>query len=293
MMKNRGKFKRNKALARGLKMQMTLGHKDYTHVASLSGLQKLPNGEFVEVELGTNKVLIGGMKELMGLIYNIKPGFAVERFEDDLYELAESNLVDQIVPDLSDRNVPYVQGFNVSFDGTQGDGVTTYPRHKIGYDFSTMIPFRTIPLSENNFAVYKELYLHHRIIRHDGNDYVEYYTKKINLSVKGEFKDGTVMPDNPSSALNTDLDSRCIAEFPINITDVELTEHFRLKIAAGAEGTHYNATMLMMGNKASIVLDGVTYPTMSGSVVYARSNHVSIAHGIDAFIQVKYKMMHI
>ena len=293
MIKNRRKFKRNKSISKSLKLGLTLGHTDYTHIAKLSKMEQLPDGTFVEVEFASNKVLIGGMRELMGLIYNVKPNYTVERFENDLYETAEENLVDQIVPDYSNRRVPFVQGFNVSFDGTQGDGITSYPRHKIGYDFATMIPFRTIPLSENDFSVYKEMYLHHRVIRHDGRDYVEYYTKKINITVNGEFSDGTLIPNNPGSTVTTDLDSKCIAEFPINITDKELTEHFRLKMESGAEGTHYNATMLMMGDEASIELGGVSYPTMANSIVYARSNHVTIAHGVDAFIQVKYKMMHI
>ncbi|MGL5715464.1 MAG: hypothetical protein ACRCX2_20765 [Paraclostridium sp.] len=275
------------------KLNYTLTDEQFTHKAILTGIKSLPNGEFVEVHLGTNKVLIGGLRELSYLLYNKRPDFSKPTFEEVLYAGSNEDLNSAIVVPSTVRQVPYVQGFNVGYNGAQGDGVVQYPRHYDGFDFDSLIPFRVIPLDLNNFEAHKSKYLHHRLVYINGKPYIEYYTKRININVKAQFKDGQQVPNDPQVNSLTDLDSRLIAEFPVSIDEQELVEHFRLRKEEGAEGSHYNSTMMMIGNAAEITLDGEKYDTMKNTHVYAKSNHVSVAHGVDAFISVKYQLLHI
>ncbi|MGL5766483.1 MAG: hypothetical protein ACRCX8_12675 [Sarcina sp.] len=275
------------------KVEMTLVENRPTHVARIYGIQQLPNGEFTEVELGTNKVLIGGLRELSYLLYNMRPRFTKPTFEEVLYATADEDLRASIVANTLGRVEPWVQGFNVSYDGAQGDGVIDPIRHKDGWDFSHLIPFRVIPLEMNDFATYKQYYLHHRIVTINSKQYVEYYTKKTDFTVRAVFKDGSSVPDDPNVNATTDLDSRLISEFPVNITEEELVEHWRLRKEEGAEGAHFNSTMLMIGKPAKITLAGAEFATMIETHTYSKSNHVSVAHGVDAFISVKYQLLHI
>lgn len=275
------------------KLTMTLEETRVSHVARLYGVESLPNGEFKEVELGTNKVLIGGLREFSMLLYNKRPSFTKPTFEEVLYATSDENLLGKIIPNTTGRTLPWVQGFNVMYDGAQGDGVIDPIRHKDGWDFSHLIPFRVIPLEMNDFYKYKAMYLHHRIVTINGRQYVEYYTKKMDFIVRAVFKDGSTVPDDPNTNATTDLDSRLISEFPVNVTEEELVEHWRLRKEEGAEGAHFNSTILMIGNAASINISGVNFETMKETHVYSKSNHVSVAHGVDAFITVKYQLLHI
>lgn len=275
------------------KLEMTLQEERVSHVARVYGIEKLPTGEFCEVELGTNKVLIGGLRELSYLLYNDRPRFTKPTFEDVLYATANEDLRTSITAKTTGRVEPWIQGFNVLYDGAQGDGVIDPIRHKDGWDFSHLIPFRVIPIEMNDFSRYKQMYLHHRIVTINGKQYVEYFTKKMTFTLRAVFKDGSTVPDDPNVNATTDLDSRLISEFPVNVTEEELVEHWRLRKEEGAEGTHFNSTILMIGKPASIDISGTVYDTMLETHTYSKSNHVSVAHGVDAFISVKYQLLHI
>lgn len=275
------------------KLNYTISEEMTPHKARIYGIETLPSGEFKEVELGTNKVLIGGFREFSQLVYNKRPAFTKPTFEEELYKGADADLLPSITPKEGGRVEPFVQAFNVAYDGAQGDGVIDPVRHKDGWDFEYLIPFRVIPIEMNDFSRYKETYLHHRIVTINAKQYVEYYSKRINITVTAQFKDGTLVPDNPNVNANTDLDCRLVAEFPVQINEEELIEHWRLRKEEGAEGAHYNSTMMMIGQEAEITLGGHKFPTMLNSHVYAKSNHVSVAHGVDAFLAVKYQLLHV
>lgn len=275
------------------KISYTLTEENPVHKARVYGITALPTGEFKEVELGTNKVLIGGFREFSHLLYNKRPNFTKPTFEDELYKGSDTDLLPSIKLKDGGRLEPYVQAFNVSYDGSQGDGVVDAPRHKDGWDFEYLIPFRVIPIDLNDYSRYKETYLHHRIVTINSKQYVEYYSKKINITVTAQFKDGTLVPDNPNVNVNTDLDSRLVAEFPVQISEEELIEHWRLRKEEGAEGAHYNSTMMMIGQEAEIQIGAHKFPSMLNTHVYAKSNHVSVAHGVDAFLSVKYQLLHV
>lgn len=275
------------------KLQMTLQEERVSHVARVYGIEKLPTGEFCEVDLGTNKVLIGGLRELSYLLYNDRPRFSKPTFEEVLYATANEDLQSSIIVNDTGRIEPWIQGFNVLYDGAQGDGVIDPIRHKDGWDFSHLIPFRVIPVEMNDFPRYKQLYMHHRVVTINSKQYVEYYTKKMNFTLRAVFKDGSSIPDDPNTNATTDLDSRLISEFPVNVTEEELVEHWRLRKEEGAEGAHFNSTILMIGQPASITINGAKYETMKNTHTYSKSNHVSVAHGVDAFISVKYQLLHI
>lgn len=273
-------------------LDFVLEYKQVTHVAKITKLEKLPNGKFVEVEIGANQVLIGGLNELMFLLYNKRAPFTSPTFEDELYSTANVDLRPNITINNSERNTPFIQGFNVSFDGSAGNGIVDYPKHGNGFNFDSLIPFRVIPVEKNDFAVFKKLYLHHREVVIGGKHFIEYYTKKPLFTVKAVLKNGEAIPNNPEINVKTDLPSRTISEFPVNITEEELVEHFRLR-HEGSEGAFYNSTMLMIGNMAKININGTEYDTMLNTKAYSKANHLSISHGSDAFLNVKYQMMHV
>lgn len=238
-----------------------------------------------------NLVLIGGLQYLAKLIFRIEPKVAVKTFEEDLYAGSVGNEKNEITADPNDT-APYVQGFNLCVDGAQGDGIKPYPRHKIGYTFDTLIPFRMIPESENDYATYRNMYLHHRVVELDGIRYVQYFTKKANITYRAKLDDDTDLPQHPNDNLTTNKDSRLVASFVINISDDELQEWFRLTKQGGAESTCYSAVLTMMGSKATWnAPDGGTFPTMDKSVVFSRCNHVSVPHGVSGQVLSRYNIM--
>lgn len=240
-----------------------------------------------------NLVLVGGLQYLGKLLYRIEPKVAVKTFEEDLYAGSVGNEQASVTPD-SDDDAPYIQGFNLCVDGAQGDGIKPYPRHKIGYTFDTLIPFRMIPESENDFATYRNMYLHHRIVELDGTRYVQYFTKKANITTRVKLDDDTDLPQHPNDNLTTNKDSRLTASFVINVTDDELQEWFRLTKQGGAQSTCYSAVLTMIGSKATWqASDGGTFPTMHKSVVFSRCNHTSVPHGVDGTILARYNILHI
>lgn len=240
-----------------------------------------------------NSVLLGGLQYLAKLLYRIDPKVNVKTFETDLYSGSVGNEKAEIVLD-PENPLPYVQGYNLCIDGSQGDGVKPYPRHQLGYTFDTLIPFRMIPESENDFAVYRTQYLHHRIVELDGIRYVQYFTKKANIQYKAKLDDDTDIPHHPNDNLVTNKDSRLIAEFNINLTDDELQEWFRLTKQGGAASTRFSSVLTMIGSKATWnAPDGGHYDSMTDSVVFSRCNFASIGLGHTGSIYLRYKMLHI
>lgn len=241
-----------------------------------------------------NHVLLGGLQYLAKLLYRIEPQVAVSTFETDLYAGSSGDESSHITPDESDT-LPFVQGYNLVCDAAQGDGVIPYPRHKIGYDFDHLIPFRMIPESENDFATYRNMYLHHRIIELDGIRYVQYFTKKANITYKAKLDDDSEIPQNPNDNLTTNKDSRLVASFNITLDDDELVEWFRLTKQGGAQSTSYNGVLTMIGSKATWddPASDATYPTMTNSVVFSRCNHMNIYKSVQGDILCKYMIAHI
>lgn len=251
------------------------------------------DGKWHEVQFN-NHVLIGGLQDLAKLLYRIDPVVAVNTFEHDLYAGSQGDEESNVTVDETDK-LPFIQGFNLAVDGAQGDGIKPYPRHKIGYDFDHLIPFRMIPESENDFATYRHMYLHHRIVELDGIRYVQYFTKKANITYKAKLDDDSDIPQHPNDNLTTNKDSRLIAGFNINLNDDELQEWFRLTKDDGAQSTCYSAVLTMIGRKATwkdpVTSD--TFPTMAETHVFSRANHVSVPKSIEGTVIVAYKIAHI
>lgn len=254
--------------------------------------------EFGEFKyMGTNKVLYGGLLYTTFLRDKVYYG-AVETFEDTLYSIAMVNQKDLIIPDNPANDYDYtIMGYNVGIDGGSGNGVLPYDRSKLGYlkDLSTTVPWRCIPVSSNDYDLYKDKYLHSAILRINENDYVCYYTKKFK-SVTGQFlyTNGAAVPDYPNDTIpptnsnGTTLDLRAVVNRELEVDPTELIEWFQLtQGATGNTAVQFNATSLVMGKPATITLaSGIAgsgankvYRTMSKSIFYARSNHVSVGKG--------------
>lgn len=254
-------------------------------------LDKL-TGEWTEVTFG-NSVLLGGLQTLSELLYKKPSPVKMNTFEHDLYENA---VVDESQYVSVDENAtPFVQGFNLVTDGAQGDGLLPYSRYKCGYDFDHLIPFRMIPIEENDYSNYRNTYLHSRVVELDGQQYVQYFTKKCNITLRAKLDDGTDIPHYPNTGFSSDKDVRVISEFPINLTDDELVEWFRLTKQGGAKATVYSGVLTMIGKagKWQNGGKGSQYDTMVDSYVMSRCNHAPIPHGVDGTIVCLYRMMHI
>ena len=254
-------------------------------------LDKL-TGEWIEVTFG-NSVLLGGLQVLSELLYKKPSPVRMNTFEHDLYEGAVVDESQYVTAD--EDSTPFVQGFNLVTDGAQGDGLIPYARYKCGYDFDHLIPFRMIPIEENDYANYRNTYLHSRVVELDGQQYVQYFTKKCNITLRAKLDDGTDIPHYPNSGFSSDKDVRIISEFPINLTDDELVEWFRLTKQGGAKATGYSGVLTMIGKagKWQNSGKGAQYDTMVDSYVMSRCNHAPIPHGVDGTIVCLYRMMHI
>lgn len=257
----------------------------------VSKLDKL-TGEWSEVVFD-NSVILGGLQVLAELLYRKPAPVKIDTFEKDLYTGAVTDESQYVT--VEENTLPYVQGYNLVTDGAQGDGLIPYKRYKNGYDFDHLIPFRMIPIEENDYANYRNTYLHSRVVMLDGKQYVQYFTKKCNITLRAKLDDGTDIPHYPNTGFTSDKDVRVIAEFPINLTDDELVEWFRLTKQGGAKATCYSGVLTMIGKPAKWKNngEGAEYDTMSDTYVMSRCNHAPIPHGVDGTIVCRYRMMHI
>lgn len=246
-----------------------------------------------------NKVLVGGLIKTVKWLYNTTPSTKVDYFETDLYIGADKDDTSEgnIQPDDSKLQVDQIMGYNVALDGALGGETLPYPRHKRGYDFDNLIPFRMIHISEkeNLFDNLRQKYLHHRIITHDGEQYIQFFTKKTTFRVTIELDDGNEVPSNPDTNLTTNLDSSGNAVFSVLTDKDELVEFFQLMKAGGAESTCFSATMTMMGKPAKYTDPDTrkTYDAMHEAVVYSRANHPNLPKGVKGIIEVTYNIKHI
>lgn len=267
-----------------------------TWVGEIYRCEPQPDGTFREVKIGKNSVLLGGLQELAYLLYHIPFEVAIGTFEDDLWSgSADSS---QKTECTYDKNaLPFIQGFNLGQDGVSATDLRPVARHKKGYgpNLEGMIPFRVIPESENDFAVYRPKYLHHRHITIEGKKYIAYYTKKCQITYEALLDNDQKIPQNPDTNLVTDRDSRIVAEFTLNIEEDELVEWFRLTSSGGPESTSYSAIMLMIGKagKWNKPDSSESYDTTMETYVFSRANCAQVPHGIDSAVICKYRMLHI
>lgn len=251
----------------------------------------LLGNEFQEIDLGSNKVLVGGLQCLAEWLYGIKPKIEVATFEDDMYESSKEDLRPNFKQTSETR---VINTFNVCYDGSVGADEDPYPRYKIGYTRDTLIPFRRIRESVNSYDLFMQTYAHPVKYEHpDGTIYIDYYSKKVKPDYQVTMDDGTPVPNNPNENYTEDKDCRIIASFGLSITEDEFVEYFRTEKAGGAESSAFNATLVMAGYPATLTLGGKTYQSQIGSYVFARCNHKMIAHGVDGYSNLQYKIMHI
>lgn len=264
-----------------------------TWVGEIYRCEPQPDGTFREVKIGKNSVLLGGLEELAYLLFHIPFQVAIGTFEDDLY--AGSDVDERNNITYNKEAFPFVQGFNVADNGVTATDLRPVARHKKGYgpNLEGLIPFRVIPESENDFAIYRPKYMHHRKIMIGGKPYIAYYTKKCQITYTATLDNDQKIPQNPDTNLVTDRDSRIVAEFTLNIEEDELVEYWRLLKEGGAEATSYSGILLMIGKPAKWNKpdSSESYDTMMESYVYSRANTATIPHGVDSAIVCKYLMM--
>lgn len=246
-----------------------------------------------------NQVLLGGLQIIAELLYELPFKVPIHTFEHDLYTTAEVDERPHITidPSVTKRKV---YGYNVAADGAEGADILPYSRYKNGYDFNNLIPWRVIPETENDYAVMRSKYLHHRIILINGVRFVAYYTKKPTITYRAKYEDDTDVGPYPNETATVDQDCRLVAEFSVEADEDELVEFFRLTRAGGAKSTTFSAILVMAGYPASwedttgtATIPGQSYDSMMDSYVFARCNHPSVPHGVDGTNLVKYRIMHI
>lgn len=249
-------------------------------------------GEWKEVVF-RNQCLLGGLQRLAERLYGKPAPVKIHTFEHDL---AIGAVKDEDQHVVAEENAPYrVMGFNLITDGGQGDAILPYPRYKCGYDFDHLIPFRMIPVEENDYSNYRNTYLHSRVVELDGRQYVQYFTKKCDITLTAKLDDGTSIPNYPNEEFSSDKDARVIAEFPINISDDELVEWFRLTKQGGAKATMYNGVITMDGKPAKWQENGTgpKYDAMKDTLVMSRCPCAPIPHGVDGTIIARFRTLHI
>lgn len=286
-----------------MEMNITETSKVWDGLISIKGIT-IDGKEFLpkNIEKGSvfhNKVLVGGLIRTVNWLYGKAPATKIDPFEKDLYVGAEHDDISEgnLTADTSKMQVDSIMGFNVALDGALGGETLPYPRHKKGYDFDNLIPFRMIHISEkgNLFDNLRQKYLHHRVITHDGEQYIQFFTKKVSFRIGINLDDGNEVPSNPDANLTTNLDSSGNSTFPVFTDRDELIEFFQLMKAGGGESTCFSATMTMMGKPAKYrdPETGTEYPSMIDSVVYSRANHPNLPKGVKGVIEVTYNIKHI
>lgn len=255
------------------------------------------DGTFVEIEFGHNSVLLGGLQAMMEWYFHLGPKVQIEYFEDSLYKNAPEDYRSKIKQKAGEKS-RIITAYNVCYDGAEGGQAVPYLRYKLGYSRDTLIPFRRIPKTTNNFALYMQTYMHPVEYTHpDGTQYIDYYTKKCAIDYKVLFDDNTAIPDNPSEELSGEKtenkDIRALSGFMLNITPDELIEYYRTEKAGEAEFSSFNATILMAGYPAEIELNGQKYNTLTKTWVFSRCNHRDIGHGADGSNSLQYEQLHI
>ena len=260
-------------------------------------LEKLPNGEFKEVEIAKNKVLLSGLQATCKHLFNKPFKIQMKSFEENMYNDTE------VVNDLANiqmvqDDVPFIKGYNLLYDGSVGTDVVPYDKHKKGYTFDQLIPFRciNIELAKGMMGSLMSKYAHYRVKTYhlsNGQDvqYVEFFTKKVDINYTITTADGIeVNTTEPDQNLITDKDIRCLASFTIAVEDEELSEWFNLNNKGKSEASGYNAVATMWGNSATTNKFGTQFNTMINSYVFSRVNHAFILHGVDGAITCVYKM---
>ena len=261
----------------------------------------LEDGQFHEVEIGRNSVLAGGLQVMMEWYFDLPFQIEIESFEDSLYATAPEDWRSKIQKTGTKR---IMKAYNVVYDGVEGGQNVPYDRKKIGYTRDTLIPFRRIPLTVNSYDVYMQKYYHAVLYTHpDGTQYIDYYSKKMEVGYEMLFDDNTPLPDNPNDVFSNsknkadklldDRDIRAVSGFTINIESSELIEYFRTEKAGESEFSSFNGTLLMAGYPAKITLNDRQYDTLTSTYVFSRCNHNNVAHGVDGSNQLIYKQLHI
>ena len=263
-----------------LAIEAYLTNQGYKVSLASNGVEALELVESIPIDLAIVDVM---MPKMDGITFTMK---LREHYHFPVIMLsAKSEEVDQIM------------GFNVALDGALGGETLPYPRHKKGYDFDNLIPFRMIHVQEKEalFDNSRQKYLHHRVITHDGEQYIQFFTKKTSFRVSVELDDGNEVPSNPDANLQTNLDSSGNSVFSVLTDKDELIEFFQLMKAGGGESTCFSATMTMMGKPAKYTDPETrrTYDAMHDTVVYSRANHPNLPKGVKGIIEVTYNIKHI
>lgn len=264
------------------------------------------NGEWVEVEIGRNKVVLSGLQALCYHLFQKPFKLNMKTFEEYLYtgpNVTDNSADIQEVPGKE----PFIQGFNVSYDGSVGTDVVPYDKHKKGYDFANLVPFKSVecgPADDPATAAavsakiteQSENYLHYRVKDYWSEDrgakmrYVEFFTKKCDITYTVTTAEGTeVSVDEPDINLITDKDIRVIASFTIFIAKDELVNWFALNKKGKMEMSGYNAITTMWGKPATLTSNPL-FKTMTKTYAFSRCNHAFVPHGVDGEITCVYKI---
>lgn len=260
-------------------------------------LEQLPNGEFKEVEIGENKVILSGLQATCYHLFKKPFKIAMKSFETNLYN--DANVENDYANiKVVDDDIPSIRGYNLLYDGSVGTDVVPYEKHKKGYSFDQMIPFRCIhiDIAKTQMSNFMQKYAHYRVKTYrlsngDEVQYVEFFTKKVDINYVVTTADGIeVTTDEPDENLITDKDIRCLASFSISVDDDELSEWFNLNNKGKSEAAGYNAVATMWGKAATTSKFDVTFNTMIDTYVFSRVNHAFVIHGVDGSITCIYKM---
>lgn len=253
--------------------------------------KKLKDGTWEEVEF-PNKVLLPGLQVLAKWLFGKEFKVKYNSFEKDLSDDSADAFFDNITKTSDEYQI---RGFNLHIDGSVGTDVIPYDKHKRGYDFDSLIPFRVVPEADNNYAEFTTKYAHSRVkVYRDSTGvehrYVEYFTKKVDIDYTVKTDKAQDVPDFPHENLHTDKDIRVIATFNITVDEGELREWFSLNKRGKMESSAFNGISTWIGNPATIEINGSQYPTLINTYVFSRLNTAMISHAVDGTVLCVYKI---
>lgn len=259
--------------------------KNFIEEFSIDEIKKMANSK-CDIQ-GDNSVLVGGtQRTVMNLWDFAVPATRIATFEEMMQVEGTMEPIDAGKGDYR------IKGFNVANDGCIC-ATTVLPvyRHLLGYDFDTLIPFRMLPLSSDDPETFFQFYYHRRVIEFEGEQYVQYFTKKFTPTFKNVTTEGTELPDNPESNYKGTLDVRTLVEFPITITKLELNEWYEIVMGDG-KATQYSAVIPMIGLKTKQTVGGQQYDALNDTQAYSRANHLPAICGYLGSSDLAYILMY-
>lgn len=192
-----------------------------------------------------NTTLVGGTELLANYLTGLDEGIKIHTLDEELKAV--------ITPTVAvTRESQIICAIGLSNGGAEGSVVYSVPRYMPGFTKSTLIPFRMIPVANDDPATYLADYC----CRTVEDSYAKYYLKRLKTVEKYSrtVEAQTRLEDRPDLYLTGDTAVETIILTNFTITNEDLAEYY----ASLGDTTRrkFSAISLFIGNLVSVNVNG-------------------------------------